>query len=86
MTPLANALFVIGCFVVLFGKIWFLVEAFKQHILWGLCVLFIPFAALVFLMIHFRRAARPVLVLVVGIAIALTAVGLGASLVPGHSG
>jgi hypothetical protein len=40
----------------LLGAFAFLVAAFRENILWGLAVLFLPVAALVFLVLHWPRA------------------------------
>lgn len=50
------ALVIVGGFVALIAGLWFLVCAFRQHVLWGLAVLFLPFAALIFLIVHWAEA------------------------------
>lgn len=45
---MAWAIMILGVIVMLVGGIWLLVVAFKQSVVWGLVVLFVPFAALVF--------------------------------------
>jgi hypothetical protein len=52
----------IGLIISLVGSIWFLVEAFKESVLWGLGCLFIPFVALFFLVMHWDRAGKPFLI------------------------
>jgi hypothetical protein len=42
--------------------LWFLVAAFRVGILWGICVLLIPGAALVFLVMHWAEAKTPFLI------------------------
>lgn len=59
--------FVLGCV----GYFWLLAAGFKQHFLWGLGMLFPPLA-LVFIVRHFQRARRPVLVLVLASVVLAT--------------
>jgi hypothetical protein len=59
MEALGMILLGIGVIVSAVGGIWFLVVAFQESVLWGLCCLFVPFAALVFLIKFWDRAARP---------------------------
>ena len=48
-----------GCILVFAGGIWFLVESFRENFWWGLaCLLFTP-AQLIFLVLHWDRAANP---------------------------
>ena len=66
MEILGLTLSVIGAIVSLIGGIWFLVVAFRQSVWWGLGCLFIPFVSLVFLIMHWRDAAKPVFVSLLG--------------------
>jgi uncharacterized membrane protein len=45
---------------VIFGLI-ILIKAFQASIIWGLAYLFIPFAALIFIITHWDEAGRPFL-------------------------
>ncbi len=57
MSLIASALVFFGLVLVLFGYLAFVVAAFRTGLLWGLAVLFLPpVAALVFLLLHWRRA------------------------------
>lgn len=51
-------LMVIAFLIVLVGSLQFLVEAFKESLLWGLACVFIPFAALVFLVMYYERVSK----------------------------
>lgn len=64
-----SILFLLGLLVALAGGVWFLVVAFKEHILWGLGSLLVPFVSLVFLIMHFGKSWRPFVVQVLGILI-----------------
>ena len=50
MSILIMVLMAIGFMISLVGSILFLVAAFRQSVPWGLAVLLLPFAALVFLL------------------------------------
>jgi hypothetical protein len=65
----------ITCFV---GAIWLLVIAFRTHVGWGLAFMFIPFAGIAFVVMHWSKARKPFLCLLGGMAIAAGV----ASLVP----
>ena len=58
------------------GSILFLVEAFREHILWGLGCLLLPIVALVFLCLHWKVAKRPFVIKVVGFVGVLCGIGL----------
>jgi len=46
----------VGIALWLLGALAFLVAAFRENVLWGLAVFFLPVAALVFLVLHWPRA------------------------------
>lgn len=48
-----------GMLLLLVGGLAFIVVAFKESILWGLGVLFLPFVSLIFLILHWRTAKTP---------------------------
>jgi hypothetical protein len=48
------------------GSLWFLSVAFRFGVLWGLLCLFVPFAALIFLITHWDDAKRPFLLSLLG--------------------
>jgi signal peptidase I len=66
METLIGAALIAGAVVWLVGAVWFLVVAFRQHVLWGLGSLFVPFVALVFLIMHWRKALLPAGVYLLG--------------------
>jgi FtsH-binding integral membrane protein len=53
------------------GGIWLIVCAFQKGIVWGLCYMFVPFAALVYVVVDFRKAWRPAAIHVVSVLVAL---------------
>jgi hypothetical protein len=49
----------VGVLLALISGIWFLIATFKEGFLWGLACLFIPFASLIFLILHFDKVWAP---------------------------
>ncbi len=49
----------IGSILALIGGIWFWIAAFKENVLWGLACVLIPFASLIFLILHFDKVWAP---------------------------
>ncbi|TWT33595.1 hypothetical protein KOR34_34270 [Posidoniimonas corsicana] len=66
MGVIGSLLMGVGAIVAIVGGIWVLVVAFQESIVWGLLSLFIPFAALVFVIMHWNKAAKPFLINVAG--------------------
>jgi len=56
MTLIGSVLVWGGFLLMLLGWIAFIVMAFRESILWGLGVLFLPFVSLIFLVLHWARA------------------------------
>jgi hypothetical protein len=66
-------------FLIIFGlltvggaALWFLFAAFEQNILWGLGCLFVPFVSLIFLIVHWKKAAQPFCISLLGVGIIVT--------------
>src|SRR6478609_2487028 len=74
MSLIAPYVIIAGVFFAVVGVVWFVVVAFKRHVGWGLAVLFLPFANLVFLGRAWSRARRPFLLSIAGMI--LCGVGL----------
>ncbi len=73
-------LLVFGVILSVIGGIWFLIVAFQESVLWGLGCMFVPFVSLIFLISHWRDAAKPFGLSLLGsviIAIALAAAPSG---------
>lgn len=66
MGVIGSLLMGVGAIVAIVGGIWVLVVAFQESIVWGLLSLFIPFAVLVFVIMHWNKAAKPLLINVAG--------------------
>lgn len=51
------------------GRIWFLVVAYQESTLWGVCCFFVPFAEVIFFFTHLEDTWRPTVVYILGIVI-----------------
>jgi len=71
MLGLGVLLLVLSAIVSLVGSVMFSVAAFRVSVVWGLLVLFVPFAALFFVIKYWAQAKRGFLVGLAGSAIAL---------------
>jgi hypothetical protein len=69
MGALGMILMVLGVTIGLVGYIWIVVIAFDESILWGLGSLFIGLVALIFVLMHWDRAAKPFLINLAGCAL-----------------
>ena len=58
-----------GFVVFLIGSIEYLITTFRVGILWGLCCILLPFVSFVFLIVHWKVAAKPFFVSMLGVAI-----------------
>jgi hypothetical protein len=71
MLGLGVVLLVLSAIVSLIGSVLFAVAAFRVSVVWGLLVLFVPFAGLFFLVKYWAQAKRGFLVGLAGSAVAL---------------
>jgi hypothetical protein len=55
-----------GVLIAAIGALWLLVRGFRQSVWWGLALLLVPLSPLVFLIVHFRKAIGPFLVMILG--------------------
>ena len=67
LTLPAIVLIGLGLLLCLIGGVWGIVVAFRRSLLWGLCYLFVPFAALVFIAVAWADAKRAFLVNLAGV-------------------
>jgi Leucine Rich repeat len=58
------------------GFLWLVVRAFRQRVLWGLGVLFIPPLGFLFLYRHFNKAAAPTILMVLAAIVGATPYGV----------
>jgi hypothetical protein len=60
-----------GLLLMFLGGLFFIIAAFRESILWGLGVLFLPFVSLVFLILCWQRAKGPFFLQLYGIGFVL---------------
>jgi hypothetical protein len=63
-----------GLGLLLIGGLFFIIAAFRESILWGLGVLFLPFVSLVFLILAWPRAKGPFFLQLYGVILVLIGV------------
>lgn len=56
---MSDVAFVLGVALLVVGQLWLVVRAFQHGLGWGLACLFVPFAALAFIVLHWDEAANP---------------------------
>ncbi|RWX48043.1 Excalibur calcium-binding domain-containing protein [Candidatus Electrothrix marina] len=66
----------LGVLLVFVGLFWLIIAAFRVHIFWGLGCLLLPFVSLFFLFLHWRSAAKPFMLSVIGVILACSGVYL----------
>lgn len=54
--------------VLVFSAAWLVIQAFREHVLWGMAVLFIPFAYAVFAVLDWEHSRKPFMIGVVSLA------------------
>lgn len=63
-------LLVVGLVVSLIGSVQFIIVAFREHIVWGICILLgVPFAALIFVVKYWEESRKPFLLQITGLII-----------------
>ena len=67
MEMLGAVLIIIGGIIALVYTIILIIKAFQTSIWWGLAYLLIPFAALVFIIVHWQVAKKPFLMSLISI-------------------
>jgi glutaredoxin len=58
-----------GAALALFGGILVMIAAFNESLLWGLCYIFVPFAKLAFLILHWAEAKKGFFISLLGLAV-----------------
>lgn len=74
MEPIAIAFAALGAIIAIVGGIMLLVAAFRTSVWWGVAYLFVPFAALVFVIMHWEDSRRGFLLNLFGVFIAVGAI------------
>ena len=82
METLGGILIIVGALIALVYGIILLIKAFQVSIWWGLAYLLIPFAALVFIIVHWDVAKKPFLMSLISFPF----IFIGLMLAPGIAG
>lgn len=69
METIAWLLSIIGLLAGLGGAFWLAFLALDESVLWGICCVLIPFAAVVFALLHWPKTRNPVLLYIGGVGV-----------------
>lgn len=67
MEALGSVILLFGVITMTVGGFWALIKAFETGIGWGLAVLFLPFASLIWISCHWDRARKPVFMMLLSL-------------------
>jgi len=48
--------------IAMLSYLWLMVEGFKQHVMWGIGIFFIPLVSIIFAIMHWQKAKTPFLI------------------------
>jgi hypothetical protein len=71
LTLVGTALVLVGLLLMILGVLGFILAAFRESLLWGLGVIFVPPLALVFLIVHWRRVKPAVIIKLWGLVLVM---------------
>ena len=77
---MSDVIIIIGALIAFVGGIFFLIETFKESIIWGIACLIISPISLVFALLHWDVSKRPVLIQLAGFAVMLIGAFIGGDL------
>jgi hypothetical protein len=79
METLGAVVVLLGLALILLGGVFFIIAAFRESVLWGLGVIFLPLVSLVFLIVAWPRAKNSFFLQLYGLAaLMIGALGLHA--------
>jgi hypothetical protein len=67
MEGIATTAVILGCVIMAIGWILLIVKGFLENVLWGVCMVLIPFVGLLFVILHFRDARGAFFTWLVGV-------------------
>lgn len=77
---MTDAIMIIGVIIAIIGGILFLIETFKESILWGIgCIILGPIS-IIFAILHWDVSKKPVVIQLIGFAVMLLGAYLGGNL------
>ncbi|MGB5447184.1 MAG: hypothetical protein WBM99_16975 [Psychromonas sp.] len=77
---MADVIIIIGVLILIVGGIFFLIETFKESILWGIGCLIISPISFIFAILHWDVSKKPVLIQLTGLGVMFLGVFLGGNL------
>lgn len=75
---MGTVLTILGLVVALIGGIWLLVAAFQESVVWGLLTLLIGPAGIVFAIMHWDKAGKPLMLNIGGLVLMFAGAALSA--------
>ena len=66
---MSDVIIIIGVLIAFIGGIFFLIETFKESIIWGIACIIISPISLVFALLHWDVSKRPVLIQLAGFGV-----------------
>jgi hypothetical protein len=76
MQTFGTIVMVLGIGAAAIAQLWVLIAAFKKSLVWGLLVFFLPFAALVFVILYFDEMKMALAMYVIAVVVAVAGGGI----------
>jgi hypothetical protein len=80
MDVIGTIILIIGIIIMIVGGIMLLIVAFKENIWWGLGSIFVPFVALIFVIMHWQKSKKPFFIWLGGLVVYIIGMVLGGAL------
>ena len=80
MDVIGTIIIIIGAIVMIVGGIMLLIVAFKESIWWGLGSIFIPFVALIFVIMHWQKSKKAFFIWLAGFVVYIIGMVLGGTM------
>lgn len=77
---MTDVIIIVGILIAIVGGIFFLIETFRESILWGIGCLIISPISLIFAFLHWDVSKRPVLIQLTGLGVIFVGALLGGNL------
>ena len=80
MDAIGGIIAIIGVIIMIIGFIMLLIVAFKKNIWWGLGSIFVPFVALIFLIMNWQKGKKSFFIWLAGFVLYIVGIVLGGSI------
>jgi hypothetical protein len=77
---MSDVIIISGVLIAFIGGIFFLIETFKENIIWGIACIIISPISLVFALLHWDVSKRPVLIQLAGFGVIFIGAFIGGNL------